>query len=63
MKTGSDIFAQVVAVIGGTMVLVRRLRDGAQAPAFGTAPAIPEQKPQGMGLPHDCRPLHYAQAT
>jgi glucose/arabinose dehydrogenase len=47
MKTGSDILAQVVAVIGGTMVLVRRLRDGVQAPAFGTAPAIPEAKPQG----------------
>ncbi|HEX2554621.1 MAG TPA: sorbosone dehydrogenase family protein [Microvirga sp.] len=44
---GSDILARAVALVGGTMVAVRRLRDGAPAPAFGTAPAIPEAKPQG----------------
>src|SRR5215208_2955065 len=47
MRDGSDIFARVVALIGGTMVVARRLRDGAPAPAFGAAPAIPEAKPQG----------------
>ncbi len=47
MRNGLDIFARVVALIGGTMVAARRLRDGAPAPAFGTAPAIPDAKPQG----------------
>lgn len=43
----SSNFARVVAVIGGTMVLMRRARDGSPAPAFGGAPAIPPAKPQG----------------
>ncbi len=47
MRNGSDIFARIVALIGGTMVMARRLRDGTPAPAFGAAPAIPEAKPQG----------------
>src|SRR5215211_4610447 len=47
MRNGSDIFARVVALIGGTMVVARRLRDGVPAPAFGADPAIPEAKPQG----------------
>jgi glucose/arabinose dehydrogenase len=47
MTNGSDILARAVALIGGTMVLARRWRDGAPAPAFGAAPAIPEPKPQG----------------
>ena len=47
MTSGSDIFARVVALIGGTMVVARRLRDGTPAPAFGAAPAIPDAKPQG----------------
>ena len=47
MRSASDIFARVVALIGGTMVLARRLRDGAPTPAFGATPAIPEAKPQG----------------
>ena len=47
MRNGSDFFARVVALIGGTMIVARRLRDGAPAPAFGAAPAIPEAKAQG----------------
>ena len=43
----SDAFARVVAVIGGTALLVRRLRDGSPEPAWGSAPAIPPAKPQG----------------
>src|SRR3954453_18033360 len=47
MRNGSDIFAHVVALVGRTMLVARRLRDGAPAPAIGAAPAIPEAKPQG----------------
>jgi glucose/arabinose dehydrogenase len=47
MRNGSDIFARVVALVGATMVVARRLRDGAPAAAIGGAPAIPEAKPQG----------------
>jgi glucose/arabinose dehydrogenase len=43
----SDIFARIVAVIGGTALLVRRMTDGSPAPAWGTAPAIPTARPQG----------------
>jgi glucose/arabinose dehydrogenase len=43
----SDIFARVVALIGGTTVVLRRMTQGSPAPAWGNAPAIPVAKPQG----------------
>jgi glucose/arabinose dehydrogenase len=39
--------AQVVAVVGGAALKVRRLRDAEPVPAWGGAPRIPEAKPQG----------------
>ncbi len=46
----SGMFARVVAMIGGTMVLARRMREGPHEPAFGSAPVIPVAKPQGSLL-------------
>jgi glucose/arabinose dehydrogenase len=43
----SSIFAQLVALVGGTVLLKRRLTDGSPEPAWGMAPAIPPAKPQG----------------
>jgi glucose/arabinose dehydrogenase len=43
----SNLFARVVAVIGGTALQIRRLTEGSPTPAWGAAPAIPEAKPQG----------------
>ena len=43
----AGIFARGVALIGAASIQVRRMRDGAQEPAFGAAPAIPAAKPQG----------------
>ena len=44
----SAIFARLVALIGGAALLWRRLRETAPPePAWGSAPAIPEAKPQG----------------
>jgi glucose/arabinose dehydrogenase len=43
----SAIFARLVALIGGAALLWRRLRETAPEPAWGSAPAIPEAKPQG----------------
>jgi hypothetical protein len=43
----SGIVAQVVAVIGGAAVFVRRLQGGPREQAVGAAPAIPPAKPQG----------------
>jgi glucose/arabinose dehydrogenase len=43
----SDIFARMVAVIGGTALLTRRLTQGSPEPAWGSAPAIPAARPQG----------------
>jgi glucose/arabinose dehydrogenase len=43
----SGIFAQIVALIGGVMVLLRRMEGGPRVQAVGTAPAIPAAKPQG----------------
>ena len=43
----SGIFARMVAMIGGTMVLVRRAREGDPEPAVGDSPAVPLAKPQG----------------
>ena len=41
------MFARAVALVGGGAVALRRMRDGDQAPAWGSAPAIPAAKPQG----------------
>jgi glucose/arabinose dehydrogenase len=43
----SAIFARLVALIGGAALRWRRLRETAPEPAWGSAPAIPEAKPQG----------------
>jgi glucose/arabinose dehydrogenase len=43
----SSLFANVVAVVGGAAVKVRRITDGDPTPAWGQAPAIPPAKPQG----------------
>jgi hypothetical protein len=44
----SDIFARIVALIGATAILFRRLKDGAKEPAFGNNPSIPAAKRQGI---------------
>ncbi|HKU07671.1 MAG TPA: sorbosone dehydrogenase family protein [Bradyrhizobium sp.] len=43
----SGIFARVVALIGGAALLWRRLQGDAPEAAWGSAPVIPEAKPQG----------------
>jgi glucose/arabinose dehydrogenase len=43
----SNIFARIVALIGATAILSRRMMGGTHAPAWGSAPAIPAAKPQG----------------
>ncbi|MGD0106236.1 MAG: sorbosone dehydrogenase family protein [Rhodopila sp.] len=43
----SDIFAWIVALVGGTALQVRRLTGGSPEPAWGSTPAIPPAKPQG----------------
>src|SRR5215218_7014087 len=43
----SGVFARVVALIGAVALQWRRLQGSAPAPAWGSAPAIPEAKPQG----------------
>ena len=43
----SGIFAQVVALVGGGALQLRKLTGGAPAPAWGNAPAIPAAKSQG----------------
>ena len=43
----SSIFARFVALIGAVALQWRRLQGSAPAPAWGSAPAIPEAKPQG----------------
>jgi glucose/arabinose dehydrogenase len=43
----ANIFARVVALVGGAALLSRRLVDGPHEPAWGTAPLIPAGKPQG----------------
>src|ERR1700757_5420652 len=43
----SDVFAKVVAVIGGAALTVRKMQGVPQVAAWGAAPAIPEAKPQG----------------
>jgi glucose/arabinose dehydrogenase len=43
----SGVFARIVALIGGVALQWRRLQGAAPAPAWGSAPAVPEAKPQG----------------
>jgi glucose/arabinose dehydrogenase len=43
----SDVFARVVALVGGAALLSRRMTGGAHQPAWGSAPAIPVAKSQG----------------
>jgi glucose/arabinose dehydrogenase len=43
----SDVFARVVAVVGGAARVSRQLTQGSPAPAWGSAPAIPPPRPQG----------------
>ncbi len=43
----SDIFARIVAVVGETAIVVRRLAGTAREPAWGSTPSIPPPKPQG----------------
>jgi glucose/arabinose dehydrogenase len=43
----SEVFAKVVAAVGASALMWRRMQDGDQVPAFGAAPAIPKAKPQG----------------
>ena len=45
----SAAYARLVALLGGAMILLRRRQPGAAGgPALGTAPAIPEARPQGI---------------
>ena len=44
----SGIFARLVALIGATMILLRRQDGDASPPAYGGQPAIPEARPQGI---------------
>jgi glucose/arabinose dehydrogenase len=42
-----SLFARFVALVGGVAVAIRHSGEGPKPPAYGTAPAIPEPKPQG----------------
>ncbi|WP_420963655.1 PQQ-dependent sugar dehydrogenase [Brucella sp. IR073] len=44
----TDVFARFVAVVGDAAVYLRHRKDGPKVQAFGTAPAIPPAKPQGI---------------
>ncbi len=43
----TSLFARFVALVGAAAVAVRHSGDGPRPPAYGTAPAIPDPKPQG----------------
>jgi len=43
----SGLFARGVSLVGGGALLMRRLKHAAPEPAWGSAPAIPEARPQG----------------
>lgn len=45
--SSSSLFARFVALVGGTALRIRHMRDGDPTPAWGGAPRIPEAKPQG----------------
>ena len=44
----STLFARIVAMIGGVMILLRRRDAAASTPAFGAAPAVPVARPQSI---------------
>src|SRR5580704_758055 len=44
----SGVFSRVVALVGGAALVSRRLTQGTHEPAWGSSPAIPEAKPQGV---------------
>jgi glucose/arabinose dehydrogenase len=44
----TDVFGRFVAAVGGAAVYLRHRKDGPKPPAFGTTPAIPPAKPQGI---------------
>jgi glucose/arabinose dehydrogenase len=44
----SGIFGRIVALVGDATVLLRRREGAAHEPALGSAPAIPQAKPQGI---------------
>jgi glucose/arabinose dehydrogenase len=44
----SGIFAKIVAIVGATMILMRRWGKNPEPQAIGGAPHIPEAKPQGI---------------
>lgn len=44
----SDIFARLVAWVGAVAIFLRHRNDNLKEQAFGTAPAIPPAKPQGI---------------
>src|SRR5471030_554133 len=43
----SGIMARIVALIGGAALMWRKLQGAAPEPAWGSAPVVPEAKPQG----------------
>ena len=43
----SSVFARIVALIGGAALAWRRMSEASPVPAWGSAPQIPEAKPQG----------------
>jgi glucose/arabinose dehydrogenase len=43
----SSVFARIVALIGGAALVWRRMSEAVPTPAWGSAPQIPEAKPQG----------------
>ena len=43
----SGIFARIVALIGAVALQWRKLQGAAPEPAWGTAPVVPQAKPQG----------------
>jgi glucose/arabinose dehydrogenase len=44
----SGMFARVVALIGAAVIVVRRMTNGSDEPAWGSTPAIPAARPQGI---------------
>lgn len=43
----SEVFARGVSLVGGGALVMRRMTQGAPAPAWGDAPSIPAARPQG----------------
>lgn len=44
----ADMFGRAVAVIGGSMIMMRRMGNSTEVPALGGAPFIPEAKAQSI---------------